>query len=69
MSGESPFFDFFFVLAVEVFFAVLVLFVDVVEVVSLLDRGVDGVMTDRTDILKEVLVQRHQWMSDGREHR
>ena len=39
------------------------------EIRQLLDRGVDGVMTDRTDILKEVLVQRHQWMSDGREHR
>jgi hypothetical protein len=25
------------------------------------------VMTDRTDILKQVLVRRGQWMSDGRE--
>jgi glycerophosphoryl diester phosphodiesterase len=37
------------------------------EMRELLDRGVDGVMTDRTDILKEVLVRRGQWMSDGRE--
>ncbi|MFC6285278.1 glycerophosphodiester phosphodiesterase [Nocardioides sp. GCM10027113] len=34
------------------------------EMHALLDRGVDGVMTDRTDILKAVLVQRGQW----REH-
>ena len=40
---------------------------DADEIRALLDRGVDGVMTDRTDILKEVLVQRDQWMSDGRE--
>jgi len=40
---------------------------DAREIRELLDRGVDGVMTDRTDILKEVLVQRHQWMGNGRE--
>jgi glycerophosphoryl diester phosphodiesterase len=40
---------------------------DAEEIRELLDRGVDGVMTDRTDILKEVLVRRHQWMSNGRE--
>ena len=42
---------------------------DAEEMRELLDRGVDGVMTDRTDILKEVLVRRGQWMSDGRESR
>ena len=31
------------------------------EMIELLDRGVDGLMTDRTDILKDVLVQRGQW--------
>ena len=31
------------------------------EMILLLDRGVDGLMTDRTDILKDVLVQRGQW--------
>ena len=31
------------------------------EMAELLDRGVDGLMTDRTDILKEVLVARDQW--------
>jgi glycerophosphoryl diester phosphodiesterase len=40
---------------------------DAEEICELLDRGVDGVMTDRTDILKQVLVRRGQWMSDGRE--
>jgi glycerophosphoryl diester phosphodiesterase len=40
---------------------------DADEIRQLLDRGVDGVMTDRTDILKQVLVRRGQWMSDGRE--
>jgi len=34
---------------------------DAEEIRELLDRGVDGVMTDRTDILKAVLVQRGQW--------
>ena len=29
--------------------------------IQLLDRGVDGLMTDRTDILKDVLVARGQW--------
>ena len=33
------------------------------EMNELLDRGVDGLMTDRTDILKDVLVSRHQWSS------
>jgi glycerophosphoryl diester phosphodiesterase len=31
------------------------------EMTELLDRGVDGLMTDRTDILKDVLVARDQW--------
>ena len=31
------------------------------EMNELLDRGVDGLMTDRTDILKAVLVERGQW--------
>jgi glycerophosphoryl diester phosphodiesterase len=34
---------------------------DADEMRELLDRGVDGLMTDRTDILREVLVQRGQW--------
>jgi glycerophosphoryl diester phosphodiesterase len=31
------------------------------EMRELLDRGVDGLMTDRTDLLKDVLVERGQW--------
>ncbi|NYD41891.1 glycerophosphodiester phosphodiesterase [Nocardioides panaciterrulae] len=31
------------------------------EMRSLLDRGVDGLISDRTDILKTVLVERGQW--------
>ncbi len=31
------------------------------EMIELLDRGVDGLMTDRTDILRDVLVERGQW--------
>jgi glycerophosphoryl diester phosphodiesterase len=31
------------------------------EMHALLDRGVDGLFTDRTDILKAVLVERGQW--------
>jgi len=31
------------------------------EMRLLLDRGVDGLMTDRTDILKDVLRERGQW--------
>jgi glycerophosphoryl diester phosphodiesterase len=34
---------------------------DAAEMILLLDRGVDGLMTDRTDILKDVLAQRGQW--------
>jgi glycerophosphoryl diester phosphodiesterase len=28
---------------------------------QLLDLGVDGLMTDRTDVLRDVLVRRGQW--------
>jgi glycerophosphoryl diester phosphodiesterase len=31
------------------------------EMRELLDRGVDGLFTDRTDLLKQVLVERGQW--------
>jgi glycerophosphoryl diester phosphodiesterase len=31
------------------------------EMNILLDRGVDGIMTDRTDILRDVLRARGQW--------
>ncbi|HEX6246512.1 MAG TPA: glycerophosphodiester phosphodiesterase [Nocardioidaceae bacterium] len=33
---------------------------------ELLDLGVDGIMTDRTDLLRDVLVDRGQWMGAGR---
>jgi glycerophosphoryl diester phosphodiesterase len=33
---------------------------------DLLDLGVDGVMTDRTDVLREVLLDRGQWMGASR---
>ena len=35
------------------------------EMRELLDRGVDGLMTDRTDILRDVLVQRGQWREEA----
>lgn len=31
------------------------------EIRDLLDRGVDGIMTDRPDVLRQVLVERGQW--------
>lgn len=31
------------------------------EMHQLLDRGVDGLFTDRTDVLKDVLIERGQW--------
>lgn len=35
---------------------------DPAEMRELLDLGVDGLMTDRTDLLRDVLVERGQWM-------
>jgi glycerophosphoryl diester phosphodiesterase len=37
---------------------------DAAEMHTLLDRGVDGLFTDRTDILRDVLIDRGQW-NDG----
>jgi glycerophosphoryl diester phosphodiesterase len=37
---------------------------DPAEMRLLLDRGVDGLMTDRTDLLKDVLVERGQWRDE-----
>lgn len=36
---------------------------DPAEMAELLDRGVDGIFTDRTDLLKDVLEGRGQWWS------
>jgi glycerophosphoryl diester phosphodiesterase len=38
---------------------------DPLEMRTLLDRGVDGLMTDRTDILRSVLEQRGLWRDDA----
>ncbi|WP_243057613.1 glycerophosphodiester phosphodiesterase [Nocardioides sp. SR21] len=37
---------------------------DPAEMHELLDRGVDGLFTDRTDILKDVLIERGQWRGE-----
>lgn len=37
---------------------------DAAEMHELLDRGVDGLFTDRTDILKDVLIDRGQWRGE-----
>jgi glycerophosphoryl diester phosphodiesterase len=34
------------------------------EMDRLLDLGVDGIFTDRTDVLKDVLIARGQWVGD-----
>ncbi len=39
---------------------------DADEMRLLLDRGVDGLFTDRTDILKDVLTERDQWQDGAR---
>ena len=38
---------------------------DPVEMNRLLDLGVDGIMTDRPQVLKDVLIERDQWVSPG----
>nr|WP_182527072.1 glycerophosphodiester phosphodiesterase [Nocardioides dongkuii] len=38
---------------------------DPAEMRELLDRGVDGLFTDRTDVLKAVLAERGQWRDDA----
>jgi glycerophosphoryl diester phosphodiesterase len=35
------------------------------EMRRLLDLGVDGIMTDRADLLRDVLVERGQWAHSG----
>lgn len=39
---------------------------DAAEMHALLDRGVDGIFTDRTDILRDVLIARGQWQGEPR---
>jgi glycerophosphoryl diester phosphodiesterase len=36
---------------------------DRAEMARLLDLGVDGIMTDRPQVLKDLLVERHQWVA------
>ncbi|WP_194291357.1 glycerophosphodiester phosphodiesterase [Cumulibacter manganitolerans] len=40
---------------------------DPVQMVELLDLGVDGIMTDRPDVLKDVLLARGQWPAESDE--
>jgi glycerophosphoryl diester phosphodiesterase len=40
---------------------------DVAEMTRLLDLGVDGIMTDRADILRDLLVARGQWSDASRD--
>jgi glycerophosphoryl diester phosphodiesterase len=37
---------------------------DAAQMHELLDLGVDGIMTDRTDVLREVLLERGQWTGE-----
>lgn len=39
---------------------------DAAEMSTLLDRGVDGIFTDRTDVLRDVLIDRGQWNGGDR---
>lgn len=39
---------------------------DRTEMIRLLDLGVDGVMTDRADVLRDVLVERGEWQGHDR---
>ena len=41
---------------------------DPAEMDTLLDRGVDGIFTDRTDILRDVLIARGEWRGPDDEH-
>jgi glycerophosphoryl diester phosphodiesterase len=34
---------------------------EVAEMTRLLDLGVDGIMTDRADVLRDLLIARGQW--------
>ena len=38
------------------------------EMRQLLDRGVDGIFTDRTDLLKDVLTERGDWRDSHDDH-
>jgi hypothetical protein len=39
---------------------------DAAMIAGLLDAGVDGVITDRPDVLREVLIARDAWVAPGR---
>jgi glycerophosphoryl diester phosphodiesterase len=36
---------------------------DAAEMTRLLDLGVDGIMTDRADVLRDLMISRGQWRS------